>query len=203
MTPARLPGLAALAVAAANLGYAASFLIVRPDNADAGGTAASAFLLAGGLLALPALLVLYDSVRERDPQLARLAALLGVAGALGAAVHGGYDLATAIHHPAATLDTPNAVDPRGLLTFGAGGLALLAFAPLMTHGRRLTLALGVALVALYALRLTVLDAHNAAVVGLAAVTGFVLSPLWYARLGLALGQYGSRMIVFSPRAGRS
>jgi hypothetical protein len=43
MTTARLPGLAA---AAANLGYAASFLIVRPDNADAGGAAASAFLLA-------------------------------------------------------------------------------------------------------------------------------------------------------------
>ena len=39
-------------------------------------------------------------------------------------------------------------------------------------------------------RLTVLDADNAAVVGLAAVTGFVLSPLWYARLGLALGQFG-------------
>jgi hypothetical protein len=203
MTTARLPGLAALAVAAANLGYATSFLIVRPDNADAGGAAASAFLLAGGLLALPALLGLYETVRDRDPQLALLAALLGVAGALGAAIHGGYDLANAIHRPATTLGTPSAVDPRGLLTFGAGGLALLAFAPLMTRARRLTLALGVALVALYVLRLTVLDAGNAVVVGLAAVTGFVLSPLWYARLGLALGQYGSRMMVFSPRAGRS
>jgi hypothetical protein len=97
---------------------------------DAGGTAAWAFLLAGGLLALPVLLALYDLLRDRDPGLALLATLLGVAGALGAAIHGGYDLANAINPPNATLDLPNQVDPRGLLTFGFGGLALFAYAPL-------------------------------------------------------------------------
>jgi hypothetical protein len=53
---ARLAGACALLVAAASLGYAVSFLIVRPESPDSGGAAASAFLLAGGLLALPALL---------------------------------------------------------------------------------------------------------------------------------------------------
>jgi hypothetical protein len=202
MTTARLPGLAALLVAAANLGYAVSFLLVRPDNPDTGGTAASAFLLAGGLLALPALLGLYRAVAPADPPLAALAALLGVAGALGAAIHGGYDLANAINPPHIVLDTPNAVDPRGLLTFGVAGLALLAFAPLVarTPGmpRRLTPLLGVLLVALYALRLVVLDADNVAVVATAALTGFVVSPLWYARLGRALSSdRGSR---YSRRA---
>jgi hypothetical protein len=199
MTSARLPGLAALLVAAANLGYAASFLLVRPGNADAGGAVASAFLLAGGLLALPALLGLYGDVAASDQPLALLAAVLGVAGALGAVVHGGYDLANAIHPPHATLDTPNAVDPRGLLTFGLGGLALLAFAPLVArtpalpHGLApLTLLLGVLLVALYGLRLVVLDAGNPVVVATAALTGFVVSPLWYARLGLALSPAGRR-----------
>src|SRR5215475_8439652 len=107
MTTARLAGGSALLVAATNLGYSASFLVVRPDNPDAGGTAASAFLLAGGLLALPVLLALYERVRAADGGLALLATLLGVAGALGAAIHGGYDLANAINPPSTATDLPS------------------------------------------------------------------------------------------------
>jgi hypothetical protein len=192
MTTARFAGGSALLVAATNLGYSASFLVVRPDNPDAGGTAASAFLLAGGLLALPVLLALYELVRTRDSGLALLATLLGVAGALGAAIHGGYDLANAINPPPATPDLPNQVDPRGLLTFGLGGLALLAYAPLLARPALprtlapLAVTLGLVLIALYILRLVVLDADNPAVVSIAALAGFVLSPLWYARVGAAL-----------------
>jgi hypothetical protein len=182
-----LAGISALLVAAANLGYATSFLLVRPANPDTGGTAASAFLLAGGLLVLPALLGLYGAVCERAPELSLLALILGVAGALGAAIHGGYDLANAIHPPHAALDTPNPVDPRGLLTFGLGGAGLLVFATLLPRRLApLAATLGVLRIALYVLRLTVLDAHNTAVVATAGLTGFVLSPLWYARLGLTL-----------------
>src|SRR5262245_50218720 len=111
----RLAGTSALLVAATNLGYSLSFLVVRPDNPDAGGTAASAFLLAGGLLAVPVLLALYGLVKEGAPELALLATVLGLVGAVGAAVHGGYDLANAINPPAGPLEGPNAVDPRGLL----------------------------------------------------------------------------------------
>jgi hypothetical protein len=184
----RLAATSALLVAATNLGYSLSFLVVRPDNPDAGGTAASAFLLLGGLLALPVLLALYGLVKEGAPELALLGTVLGVVGAVGAAVHGGYDLANAINPPATVLDTPNAVDPRGLLTFGVGGLTLLVYAAALAPRRLSWLAagLGVLLVALYVLRLVVLAADNAAIVGIAALVGFVLSPLWYVRVAAAL-----------------
>jgi hypothetical protein len=198
----RVASAGALLVAATNLGYSISFLIVRPDNPDTGGAAASAFLLAGGLLALPALLGLYRLLRPAEPDLALLATLLALAGALGAAIHGGYDLANAINTPDERLDLPSQIDPRGLLTFGLGGLALLVFAPLLARAEEmprglapLALALGIVLVALYVLRLVVLDADSAAIVTTAALAGFVLSPLWYVRLGLSLWRAESR-----PRA---
>jgi hypothetical protein len=189
-TFARVAGTSALLVAATSLAYSISFLIVRPDNPDTGGTAASAFLLAGGLFALPALLALYRLVRPSEPDLALLATVLAVAGALGAAIHGGYDLANAINPPDETLDLPSQIDPRGLLTFGLAGIALLVFAPLLTRTLRtlapLAATLGVLLIVLYVLRLVVLDADSAAIVVPAALAGFVVSPLWYVRLGLTL-----------------
>ena len=192
MTFSRLAAGSALLVAATNLGYATSFLIVRPDDPDTAGTAASAFLLAGGLLALPVLLGLYALLREREPQLALLATVLGVAGAVGAAIHGGYDLANAINLPGTALDAPNAVDPRGLLTFGVSGLALLAYTPLLRRSLAVpAAALGALLIGLYALRLVVLDADSAAIVAPAALAGFILSPLWYTRLALALRHPGA------------
>lgn len=128
-------------------------------------------------------------MRRRDPHLALLATLLGLVGALGAAIHGGHDLANAINPPATATDGPNPVDPRGLLTFGAGGLALLAYTPLLRRSLAgLAATLGVALLGLYVLRLVVLDADSVAIVTLAALVGFVLSPLWYARLGLTLAR---------------
>ena len=194
-TFARVAGTSALAVAATNLAYSISFLIVRPDNPDSGGSAASAFLLAGGLLTVPALLALYRLVRPSEPDLSLLAIVLAVAGALGAAIHGGYDLANAINPPDETLELPSQIDPRGLLTFGLAGLALLVFAPLLTrtlHGLApLAATLGVLLVVLYVLRLVVLDADSAVIVVPAALAGFVVSPLWYARLGLTLRRIGS------------
>jgi hypothetical protein len=50
--------------------------------------------------------------------------------ALGAAIHGGYDLANLINLPASAAalpDLPSQVDPRGLLTFGVMGLGLLNY----------------------------------------------------------------------------
>ena len=176
-TFARAAAVSAFAVAVLNLAYSVSFLIVRPDNPDAGGAAASAFLLAGGLLALPALLALYRLVRPAEPDLALLATVLATAGALGAAIHGGYDLANAINPPDQTLDLPNQVDPRGLLTFGVSGLALLLCAPLLRRTLApLAVTLGALLIALYVLRLVVLDAESAAIVVTAALVGLRAQP---------------------------
>ena len=60
-----------------------------------------------------------------DEAASRLGLTLGVVGAVGSAIHGGYDLAISLPVAAGPLDAPNAVDPRGLLTFGAAGLGLL------------------------------------------------------------------------------
>ena len=125
--------------------------------------------------------------------LALWAAVFGVAGALGAAVHGGHDLAVAIEPPAAATEGPNQADPRGLLTFGAAGVAVALFAWTLRRSGRTrmallgaALALGLALV--YVLRLTVVDADSAALVAPAALVGFVLSPAWYLLVARFLGE---------------
>src|SRR5438105_10801903 len=41
-------------------------------------------------------------------------------------IHGAYDLANVLHPPTSpAVDFPNAVDPRGVLTFGLAGIALI------------------------------------------------------------------------------
>ena len=51
--------------------------------------------------------------------------MLALAGALGAALHGAYDLANLANPPEAlATDLPSASDPRGFGTFALSGLAL-------------------------------------------------------------------------------
>jgi hypothetical protein len=186
-------GSCALIIAAGNVGYAVAFLIIRPDNPD-GGTASAALLALGGLLAIPVFIALYRILAEREPDFALLALVLGAAGAIGATVHGAYDIANEINPPADfNDDLPNAIDPRGLLTFGVTGLALasvsyaiLASGALPRSLGQLAGVLSVLLLFVYAMRLTVLDPDDAIVVAPAALTGFVLSPIYYVWLGLTL-----------------
>ena len=81
-------------------------------------------LLFLGLLSTVAIVGLYSRLREIDAPFAVWALVLQLAGAFGAAIHGGYDLANAINPPGADSIFPSAVDPRGLLTFGVGGIGL-------------------------------------------------------------------------------
>lgn len=186
-------GACALIIAAGNVGYAVSFLIIRPDNPD-GGTASAALLGLGGLLAIPVFVALYRILSEREPDFALLALVLGAAGAVGATVHGAYDIANEINPPDGfNDDLPNAIDPRGLLTFGLTGLALasvsvavLGSGALPRRLGQLAGALALLLLFVYAMRLTVLDPDDPIVVAPAALTGFVLSPIYYAWLGLIL-----------------
>lgn len=192
MTASRLAAL----VAAANVAYATSFLVVRPDDPETGGTLASALLLAGGLLAVPVILAVWRRLQAIDRDLALSAAVFGVVGAIGAAVHGGHDLAVAIEPPAGVGDGPNPADPRGLLTFGAAGLSVGLFAWILRKTGRTAMAwlggaLAVGLGLVYVLRLTVVDADNAALVAIAALVGFVLSPAWYVSVARFLGAAGT------------
>jgi hypothetical protein len=177
----------AMATAAAGVGYAIAFVLL--DSTLGSG----AFLLLGGLLAVPVLVAAYERVRATDQGVALCALLLGVAGALGAAVHGGYDLANALHPPVGGGDLPNAVDPRGLLTFGVAGLSVALLAWLIRRGRALPAGLGALgwvlaalLLVLYFARLVILEATSPVVALPALLAGFLVSPAWYVWLGLAL-----------------
>jgi hypothetical protein len=122
-----------------------------------------------------------------------LALLLGIAGALGSAVHGGYDLANVVSPPPSISDLPNPVDPRGLLTFGVAGAALFVVSWLIAHGGRFPRALrhlgyvsAILLLALYLGRLIVFDPTNPVILVPALLNGFLINPIFYLWLGLAL-----------------
>ena len=189
-------GLAAIGVALAGLLYSVTFVILDDDLTS------GLFLLLTGLLTIVALTAAYFRVRVVEEGFALLALLLGAIGGAGAAVHGGFDLAHELNPEDPVPAIPNAVDPRGLLTFGFTGLAVLLVAWLMRRGAafpaRLGLvgyALGVLLVVLYLARLIVLDSDNPAVAVPALLAGFLVGPAWWFWLGLELRQGAE------PRAG--
>jgi hypothetical protein len=151
------------------------------------------FLMLGGLFSTAVLAAVYDRLRETDATFALWALLLGIAGALGSAVHGGYDLANAIHPQPSIPDLPNPVDPRGLLTFGIAGVALFVVAWLILRGRQFPRGLGyltylsaILLVALYLGRLIILEPTNPVILVPALLNGFLVNPALYIWLGLAL-----------------
>jgi hypothetical protein len=184
----RFAGLCAILAGIVGFLYSIAFIVLR-NNLLSG-----LFLMLGGLLGTAALLAVYHRLRETDAGFALWALLLGLAGVLGAAVHGGYDLANAINPPASqNLDLPSQIDPRGLLTFGVMGIALFVIAWLMTRSARFPKGLGylgyllaVLRVVLYLGRLIVLDAASPVILGPALVLGFVVNPIWYIWLGLVL-----------------
>jgi hypothetical protein len=109
----RFAGACAILTAIASFLYAVAFVIVHNVVLSA------LFLTAIGLLSLAVLVAVYYRLRQTNAPFALWALVLGIAGALGSAVHGGYDLANAIHPPSSALaELPSPVDPRGLLTFG-------------------------------------------------------------------------------------
>jgi hypothetical protein len=182
----RWAGWAAFAAVVASLVYTVAFVVLKNDLLAAIG------LLAGGLLSAAALFAVYERVRGAGP-LATLGLVLGLAGTMGAALHGAYDLANALHPEAAgTLGGPFPADPRGFLTFGVAGLGVLGLSwagldvgRLPRNLLYLGLLFGVVLVVIYLGRLVVLDANSLLVLG-PAVVGAVISPIWYGWLGYHL-----------------
>ncbi len=191
----RFAGVFAILAGAAWFLYAAAFFIVQSALLSA------LFLLLTGVTATPALVAVYGRLSRGDPSFALWAFVLSLAGALGASIHGGYDLANVLHPvpSAPPADLPSQVDPRGLLTFGLAGLALLVFAWLIGRYGGLPRPLGyfayvpgVLLVLLYLARLVVVDATSLLVLGPAVLNGFLASPLWYCWLGVVLWRQAGR-----------
>jgi hypothetical protein len=172
--------------------YAVSFVIVARSAPALGAGLSGFFLLVGGILGASALLGLYELLQANGGGYARWALVFGLAAALAATLHGGFDLANAIH-PSGQSTLPSEVDPRGLGTFGLAGISLLAFAFLIAREKSLPRSLaylgylsGVLLVLVYLARLIVLDASSPLILAPAALEGFVVNPAWYIWLGFAL-----------------
>jgi hypothetical protein len=193
----RFAGLLAILAGISGFLYAVAFVVIARSNPQLGGLLSALFLMLGGLLTSAFIVALYQRLRETDESFALWALALGLIGAAGSAIHGGYDLANAINMPdsipANLANLPSQVDPRGLLTFGVAGLGILVVSWLMARGGQfprnlcyLGYVLGILLVVIYLARLFILDPTNPLVVAAVLPTGFVINPLWYIWLGLAL-----------------
>lgn len=170
--------------------YSISFIVLRNNLLSA------LFLLLGGLFSTAALTALYQRLRETESGFALLGLLLSLSAALGSAIHGGYDLANALHPPASpSTDLPNAIDPRGLLTFGVAGLGLFILSWLVTQNLSFPKGLAylgylsaILMIVLYLGRLIILEATSLAIVVPALLEGFIVNPLWYLWLGRTLAR---------------
>ena len=160
------------------------------------------YAVAFGFMITTTVTALYFRLRQVEAAFALWALLLGLVGTLGAAIHGGYDLANAINRPAVSNELttalaalPSQTDPRGLTTFGLMGVALLVFAWLMARSKGFPKSLpyvgyllGILFLFLYLGRLILLDPANPVLLVPILAAGFVVNPVWYIWLGLALSR---------------
>jgi len=178
---------------ACGLLYSVSFVLIARASPGLGAGLSGLFLLTGGVFGASALLGLYIRLEPAGGGYALWALVFGLAGALAATLHGGYDLANAIHPPDQASSLPSAIDPRGLGTFGIAGIAMLAFAYLMGRDASFPRNLsylgylsGALLIVIYLARLIILSATSPLVLLPAAIEGFIVNPAWYVWLGFAL-----------------
>ncbi|MCK6627051.1 MAG: hypothetical protein L6R45_17980 [Anaerolineae bacterium] len=190
----KLAGICAVLAGVVHFLYAVAFVVISRSAPETGTFLSALFLLLGGLLSMTALNGVYQRLKYTEAAFAMYALLLTSMGALGAAIHGGYDLANILNPPAqANADLPSQIDPRGLLTFGVMGLGLLVIAWLMSKNEQFPKGLsyvGYALAALfiiiYLARLIILDPGNPILLWPVLLAGFVVQPAWYIWLGLSL-----------------
>ncbi|MBI1879024.1 MAG: hypothetical protein HYR94_12535 [Chloroflexi bacterium] len=132
----KFAGLSGILAAVFHFLYAVAFVVISRSNPGLGGLLSALFLLLAGLLSMTALTGLYHRLRQTEAAFALYALLLTTVCALGAAIHGGYDLANTINPPnVPDMNLPSQIDPRGLLTFGIMGLALFVIAWLIGQGQ--------------------------------------------------------------------
>ncbi len=188
----RFASICALVAGVVGFLYALSFVVQHSPLLS------GLFLMLGGLLTTAVLLAVYHRVRTTDASFALWAVLLGITGALGSAVHGGYDLANALGTPTNTITgtiagLPNSIDPRGLLTFGVAGLGLFVLSWLIGRSGHFPRGLhywgyllAVLFLILYLGRLVIISPTSPIIFIPVLLSGFLVNPVWYLWLGFAL-----------------
>ena len=190
----RFGAVCAVAAGVLGLGYSISFSLYLNSPSRGTAYADALLLLAGGLISTAAFTGVYERLRQTDAPLALWGFVLALVGAFGAAIHGAYDLANLANPPAALAsDVPSSVDPRGLGTFALTGLALAVTGVLILRGGLLPRGLGylgflsaALLVFVYIGRLVILNPKSPGLLAAAVAVGYVVNPVWFVWLGLAL-----------------
>jgi hypothetical protein len=192
----RVAGLAAVAAGIGGVAYSAAFTVFLKGHSLTAGKFSAVLLFGGGIVVIVAWLGIGDVLTAADRGFGRLAAVLGVLSGAGMAIHGAYDLANFIKSPGdlgAAANLPNAVDPRGLMTFGVSGLAILIAAWAAGHRGAFRVELtplgtlaGALLEVVYFGRLIVLDPNTPFLLVAAVISGFLVTPAWYAWTGVEL-----------------
>jgi hypothetical protein len=187
----RFASCAAIAAGGGGVAYGIAFLLFLHNGSRSSKIAISLLLLLGGLATSAVLVGLYEWLRDVDGVFALWALILGQVGAVASALHGGFDLARAIRH--LSFPDVDAVDPRGLATFGFTGVAIGILAWLMTRDRRFPRGLGrlglgaaAGLVLLYLGRISLFNPHRPLLLVLLVIMGFVANPAWYLWVGIHL-----------------
>jgi hypothetical protein len=189
-----IAGIISIAVGIGGLAYSIAFVTYLKTGSTAGAKLATTLLLGGGILGVPVFVAIHQRLRAAEPALALTALIFGAFGSAGSAIHGGYDLANFIKPPVAVpAGLPNAVDPRGLMTFGFIGIALFVVAWAITRTTVFPRALGLLgfagallLAMVYFGRLIILNPKSPGVLVAAVLSGFIVNPVWFVWLGTIL-----------------
>jgi hypothetical protein len=201
----RMAGLASIAAGLAVAAHAVAHLarvLAEGEPGAAGSLAATAFM-AGSILIVVAFAGLYRHVLNGDAGFALLALLLGAVSGIGGLINGGYDLAIALAPEGSQLpqDVPNPMNPRGLLSHGVGGLAVVVAGIVIARRGLLSRALaawshltGGTLIVAYLAQLLIVRETHPVVVGLAAVAGLLTLPAWLIWLGVELRRTADRRL---------
>ncbi|MHB8507988.1 MAG: hypothetical protein ACYDGR_04970 [Candidatus Dormibacteria bacterium] len=188
-------GLYSIAAGLGGLTYTVSYVFLASPRPRLAAEVDAVLLLLGGLLTSAVFVGLYNALRgEAGGGYALWGLVLGEVGAVGATIHGGYNLSALLSGAPLTLPASQ-VDPRGLLTFGITGAATLVFAAMMSSSQEFRPLLsylgildGCLLMLVFYLHLVGQDARGAIFLLPALGAGFVVSPLWYVWLGWELRQ---------------
>lgn len=199
----------AFVAAAGSLVYAISFLIVLEDGSEGAAKINAACLLLGGLISPVVYVALFERLRQTDSGFAVVALVFGAAGGIGAAMHGGFDLANLLKPPADPgPGLPNQADPRGLATFLFAAIAIFIFAALMRSGGQFPRGLSAVglvgaalLVVVYVGRLTVLRPKAPVLFVALILAGFLSGPIWFLWIGITLGSERRPAVAAQPSVG--
>jgi hypothetical protein len=136
----RFAGLCALLVGAGAVAYAVIFITIVEGNTKT--EPWFVLLLGGALLTIPVMVALYGRLRAFDDGLALTALVLGLLGALGGILHGGYELASIETPPTEGYYPGVEAVSKGVLRYLTAGLALLVIGWLVARSGLLPRLLG-------------------------------------------------------------